>query len=114
MQVPTPAAPLIVSADVIGGAFNFVPVIISALALFVVAALGWRYAGRVLSWVLHFGALSAISGTGAKGLGNKARVVGRNARSAWVRSKRAGITPGGSKRHGVKRHPGGGTGNMPF
>lgn len=55
MAVPTPAAALIDAASVIGGAFNFMPVITSALGLFVVASLGWRYGGRVLSWVLRFG-----------------------------------------------------------
>jgi hypothetical protein len=56
ITVPTPSAPLIDSSAVIGGAFNFMPVVTSALALFVVAALGWKYGGRVLEWVLRFGA----------------------------------------------------------
>jgi phage-related tail protein len=56
MVVPTPAAALIDAAGVIGGAFNFMPVVTGALALFVVAALGWKYGGRVLNWVLRFGA----------------------------------------------------------
>jgi len=53
--VPTPSAALIDAGAVIGGAFDFMPVITSALGLFVVAALGWKYGGRVLSWVLRFG-----------------------------------------------------------
>jgi len=55
MVVPTPAADLIDGAAVIGGAFNFMPVVTGALAIFVVAALGWRYGGRVLKWTLSFG-----------------------------------------------------------
>lgn len=55
MIVPTPSVPLVDASAIIGGAFDFMPVVTGALALFVVIALGWRYGGRVLSWVLRFG-----------------------------------------------------------
>lgn len=47
--VPTPAAPFVDGASVIGGAFSFLPALIVPMAVFVVVSLAWKFAPRILN-----------------------------------------------------------------